>query len=265
MVHATPAQARHAFRTGTWTGPTSGLCLGHVQANLAVLPASAAGEFRDFCLANPRPMPLLDVTEPGDPIPRRVAPDADLRTDLPRYRVHRHGDVVAEPTDVSDLWRDDLVGFLLGCSFTAEASLLAAGVRLRHLDHGAQVPIFRTSIRCQPVGRFSGPVVVSMRPIAREQLELARAVTAELPLAHGAPLHAGDPAAIGIGDLGRPDYGVPIALLPDEVPVFWACGVTPQAVVAAVRPAFAITHAPGHMFITDLRDSDVRRVASPLT
>ena len=263
LVRAHPGEARRRFRAGAWTGPTSGLCLGHVQANLAVLPAEAAAEFHEFCLANPRPMPLLDVTAAGDPVPRRVAPDADLRTDLPRYRVYRDGRPVAEPTDIQDHWRDDLVAFLLGCSFTAEARLQDAGVRLRHLALSGQVPMFVTSIQTTPVGRFRGPVVVSMRPIARSQLAAAESVTAEYPLAHGAPLHVGDPAAIGIADLARPDFGLPIEPLPDEVAVFWACGVTPQAVISTVRPDFALTHAPGHMFITDLRDSDIRGLAGP--
>jgi len=254
----TPRECRDRFRSGEWTGPTSGLALGHLQANLVVLPAEAAGEFGELCRANPGPLPLVDVTEPGDPAPRRVAPRADLRTDLPRYRVYRRGEVVAEPTDVRDLWRDDLVAFLLGCSFTAEAALLGAGVRLRHLELGRTVPMFTTSLACAPAGRFHGPVVVSMRPIARDQVELATRVTAEYPLAHGAPLHAGDPAAIGIADVGRPDFGEAMAPLPDEVPVFWACGVTPQAVIMAVRPELAITHAPGHMFLTDVTDSEIR-------
>lgn len=252
LAHATPEEARRRFRAGEWTGVTSGMCLGHLQANLAVLPAEAADEFRAFCEANPGPMPLVDVTAPGDPAPRRAAPGADLRTDLPRYRLYRRGEAAGEPTDVRDLWRDDLVAFLLGCSFSAEASLLAAGVRLRHLERGRNVAMFVTSIPCAPAGRFHGPLVVSMRPIAREHVELARRVTAEQPLAHGAPVHAGDPAEIGVADLARPDYGDPIEPESDEVPVFWACGVTPQAVIATVKPEFAITHAPGHMFITDL-------------
>jgi uncharacterized protein YcsI (UPF0317 family) len=210
-------------------------------------------------------MPLIDVTEPGDPSPRRVAPGADLRTDVPRYRVYRHGRLAGEPTDVSDLWRDDLVAFLLGCSFTAESVLLDAGIRLRHIELGRNVPMFITSVECAPVGRFHGPVVVSMRPVSRDKLELAASVTAEYPLAHGAPLQVGDPAAIGIADVGRPDFGDPVELLPDEEPVFWACGVTPQAVIMSVQPDFAITHAPGHMFITDLTDAEVRGRQPSLT
>jgi uncharacterized protein YcsI (UPF0317 family) len=254
----TPQSWRARFRSGEWTDPTSGLCLGHLQANLVILPEEAAGEFGDLCRANPRPLPLVDVTEPGDPVPRRVAPGADLRTDLPRYRVYRRGEPVDEPTDVRGLWRDDLVAFLLGCSFTAESALLEAGVRLRHLELGRTVPMFVTSLACVPAGRFHGPVVVSMRPIARDHVELASRVTAEYPLAHGAPLHHGDPAALGIPDLARPDFGEPVVPLAGEVPVFWACGVTPQAVISAVKPEFAITHAPGHMFITDVGDSEMR-------
>jgi uncharacterized protein YcsI (UPF0317 family) len=261
LAHAAPAEARGRFRASEWTGVTSGMCLGHLQANLAVLAAEEADEFLRFCEANPRPMPLVDVTEPGDPVPRRAAPGADLRTDLPRYRVHRHGELAGEPTDVRDLWRDDLVAFLLGCSFTAESALLAAGVRLRHMERGQNVPVFVTTIPCTPVGRFHGPLVVSMRPIASDRVELARRVTAGQPLAHGAPIHVGDPAEIGILDLARPDYGDPIEPEDDEVPVFWACGVTPQAVIAAAKPEFAITHAPGHMFITDLGDAEARRWA----
>jgi uncharacterized protein YcsI (UPF0317 family) len=252
LARAQPARVRALIRDGQCERPTTGLCLGYLQANLVVLPQELAGEFLAACDANPRPMPLLDVTLPGDPHPRRVAPEADLRTDLPRYRVFRSGQLVAEVTDICDLWGKDSVAFLLGCSFTAEGRLAEAGVRLRHLELGQSVPMWRTTLQVQPVGRFRGPVVVSMRPIRTDQLELVRRVTAELPLAHGAPLHVGDPEAIGISDLAHPDWGDPILPLEDEVPVFWACGVTPQALIASARPELAITHAPGHMFITDV-------------
>jgi uncharacterized protein YcsI (UPF0317 family) len=257
LRHATPADARQLMRDGHWDRPTSGICLGYLQANMAILPREAAEEFRRFCLANPQPMPLVDVTEPGDPTPRRVAPSADLRTDLPRYRVYRNGELAGEPTDITDLWTDDMVAFLLGCSFTAENRLLEAGVRLRHLELDRNVAMFVTSIQCTPAGRFHGPMVVSMRPIVRSQLELAERVTAELPLAHGAPVQVGDGAAIGVHDLAHPDFGDAIEPLPDEVPVFWACGVTPQAAIMAVKPELAITHAPGHMFITDVPEDQV--------
>ena len=258
LTHAHPRHVRDLCRSGAVNGPTTGLCLGYLQANLAILPAEAAGEFTEFCLANPRPMPLIDVCAPGDPVPRRVAPGADLRTDVPRYRVYRRGELVDEPVDIRGLWRDDLVAFLLGCSFTAEAKLLEAGVRLRHCEQGRNVAMFVTDVQCQPAGRFHGPMVVSMRTIDRGSVEEAQRVTAEYPLAHGAPLQVGDPAAIGIRDLDSPDYGEPMDLAPEEVPMFWACGVTPQAVIASVRPEFAITHAPGHMFITDVTDTEVR-------
>ncbi|MCM6774283.1 putative hydro-lyase [Nocardia sp. CDC159] len=253
-THARPAEVRLRFREGTWTRPTTGMCPGYVQANLVVLPAEAAAEFEDLCRANPGPLPLIERTAPGDPRPRTAAPGADLRTDLPRYRVYRHGRLVDEPTDVRDVWPEDAVAFLLGCSFTAEARLRAAGVRLRHQELGRNVAMFVTSRPCTPAGRFHGPVVVSMRPIHRDQVETARRVTAELPLAHGAPMHIGDPSALGIADLARPDFGAAIEPEPDEIPVFWACGVTPQAVIAASSPPLAITHAPGHMFLTDLPD-----------
>jgi uncharacterized protein YcsI (UPF0317 family) len=257
LAHAHPAEVRRLVREGRWDGPTTGLCLGYLQANLAILPRELAREFQDVCEANPRPLPLIDVTGPGDPRPLRVAPDGDLRTDLPRYRVYRRGEMAGEPTDLRGLWRDDLVAFLLGCSFTAEGRLLDAGVRLRHLELGRSVPMWRTSLQVRPAGRFRGPVVVSMRPIHESQLELAAHVTSELPLAHGGPLHVGDPERIGIADLGRPDWGDPILPLPGEVPVFWACGVTPQALIMAARPDLAITHAPGHMFVTDVHDATI--------
>lgn len=252
------AAVRSAIRRQTWTGPTSGACLGSVQANLVILPADLAGDFRTFCSQNPRPLPLLDMTAPGDPHPRRVAPGADLRTDLPRYRVYRHGVLTDEPLNLRDLWRDDFVAFLLGCSFTAEQQLLDGGVRLRHLELGPNVPMYRTSRRCEPSEHFWGPLVVSMRPILRKEVDLAREITGRFPYAHGAPVQVGDPGALGIGDLSAPDWGDAIALQADEVPVFWACGVTPQAVVQEVRPEIAITHAPGHMFITDLRDEQIQ-------
>lgn len=265
FAHADPASVRARIRRGEWDRPTTGLCLGYLQANMAILPGSLAADFRAFCERNPRPTPLLEMLEPGGAVPHAVAPGADVRTDLPRYRVYRHGEMTAEPTDITELWREDLVTFLLGCSFTAEARLLEAGVRLRHLELGQSVPMFRTSIATVPAGPFHGPMVVSMRPIRNDQQELARGVTAGYPLAHGAPIHAGDPAQIGIADLARPDWGDPIEVGGDEVAMFWACGVTPQAVIAEVRLELAITHAPGHMFITDVRDSEIRgRAPAPV-
>lgn len=258
LAHAEPVAVRALMRAGKWDRPTTGLCLGYLQANMAILPQELASDFLAFCERNPKPTPLIEMLDPGDPVPHGVAPTADVRTDLPRYRVYRGGELADEVTDISGLWRDDLVTFLLGCSFTAEAKLLDAGIRLRHIELGQSIPMFKTSIATQPAGAFHGPTVVSMRPIRRDQLELARRVTADYPLAHGGPIHAGDPNEIGITDLMRPDWGEALAVQADEVATFWACGVTPQAVIMAARPAFAITHSPGHMFITDVRDSVIR-------
>jgi uncharacterized protein YcsI (UPF0317 family) len=249
--YARPAALRAAIRRGAWTGPTAGLAAGYTQANLVVLPEADALDFLRFCVHNPRPCPVLEVTEPGSPEPVHTAPGADLRTDLPRYRVYRDGALEDEPGDVVDHWRDDLVAFLLGCSFTFERALLAEGLPVRHLEQGVNVPMYRTSIACRPSGRFAGPLVVSMRPMRPDQAKRATQVTAPFERAHGAPVHIGDPVAIGIGDLDRPDYGDPVEIRAGEVPVFWACGVTPQAAAAQSRPELMITHVPGHMFVTD--------------
>jgi uncharacterized protein YcsI (UPF0317 family) len=250
-------EARAAIRSGEWTGPTAGLAPGRVQANLVVLPEEDSHDFLRFCVRNPRPCPVLAVCDPGSPAPGEIAADADVRTDVPRYRVHRDGELVDEVEDLDALWRDDLVAFLLGCSFTFERALLAAGLPVRHIEEGVNVSMYRTSLQCRPAGRFSGPLVVSMRPLAPGDVPRAVQVTSRFPTAHGAPVHVGDPAAIGVEDLDAPDYGDPVTVRDGEVPVFWACGVTPQAVAAASRPALMITHAPGHMFVTDLRDDEI--------
>lgn len=253
--HATGAELRQAARACQWTGPTPGLALGYVQANLVVVPRDLAFAFLLFCQRNPKPCPLLDVTEPGSSEPCAVAAGADLRTDLPRYRVYRDGQLVEEPTDLLPWWRDDLVAFLLGCSFTFENALLAAGLPVRHIEQKCNVPMYRTSIPCRPAGIFRGPLVVSMRPMTPSQALQAVAVCGRFPRAHGAPIHCGDPAAIGIADIHKPDFGDPVSVNPGEIPVFWACGVTPQAVAMEVRPPLLLTHKPGHMFVTDLRDT----------
>ncbi len=251
------AAVRAACRTGTLTGPTAGLALGYVQANLVILPRDWAFDFLLFCQRNPKPCPLLEVTEPGEPEPKGVAPGSDLRTDLPAYRVWEDGELVAEPTDIRPYWRDDLVSFVIGCSFTFENALLAAGIPVRHIELGVNVPMYRTNIPCRAAGRFSGPLVVSMRPMTSSQAVRATQICARFPRAHGVPIHLGDPMAIGIADLSRPDFGDMVEIYDGEMPVFWACGVTPQAVVTRARPPLAITHKPGHMFLTDLRDVDL--------
>lgn len=257
LTRAAGSAVRNACRTGRLTGPTPGLALGYVQANLVILPKEHAFDFLLFCQRNPKPCPLLDVTEPGEPEPKSVAPGADLRTDLPAYRVWRDGQLADEPTDIRSLWRDDFVSFVIGCSFTFESALLEARLPVRHIEQGVNVPMYNTSRPCRPAGRFSGPVVVSMRPMTPEQAVAATRVCARFPRAHGVPVHFGDPAAIGITDINRPDYGDTVEIRPGEVPVFWACGVTPQAALMQARLALAITHKPGHMFLTDLQDADL--------
>jgi uncharacterized protein YcsI (UPF0317 family) len=254
MDRLKPQAARQMMRENRWQKPTSGMANGYTQANLVVLPQSLAFEFLLFCQRNPKPCPVLDVTEPGSPVPALVAPESDLRTDLPKYRVYRNGELTEEVTSIEHLWRDDLVAFLLGCSFTFEKALLDNGIAVRHIDEGSNVPMYITNVPCQKAGRFAGPMVVSMRPIPREQVVRAVQVTSRFPAVHGAPIHIGDPLAIGITSLERPDFGDPVPVKEGEVPVFWACGVTPQAVAMHVKPELMITHAPGHMFITDLRD-----------
>jgi uncharacterized protein YcsI (UPF0317 family) len=252
---ARPDALRAAIRGGRWTGATAGLAPGHAQANLVVLPAADALDFLRFCVHNPQPCPVLEVTDPGSAEPLHTAPGADLRTDVPRYRVYRDGELAGEPEDVTGEWREDLVAFLLGCSFTFERAMLAEGLPVRHLEQRVNVPMYRTSIACRPAGRFSGPLVVSMRPMRADQAIRATQVTSRFVRAHGAPVHVGDPAEIGIDDVGAPDYGDPVEIREGELPVFWACGVTPQAVAAQSRPELMITHAPGHMFVTDERET----------
>jgi uncharacterized protein YcsI (UPF0317 family) len=245
------AGARARIRTGEHTGPTSGLAPGFGQANLVVLPESEALDFARFCVRNPKPCPLLEVTDTGSPHPWALARNADLRTDLPRYRVFSDGGLIDEPTDVTRYWRDDLVGFLLGCSFTFEWALAAAGLPLAHQRQGVNVPMYVTDRRCAAAGPFDGPLVVSMRPLPMDAIASAVEISSHFPAMHGAPVHMGDPALLGISDLDAPDFGDPVTIAPGEVPVFWACGVTPQAVAVAARPSLAIFHAPGHMFISD--------------
>jgi uncharacterized protein YcsI (UPF0317 family) len=255
LQQATGAEVRRQVRAGALRSPTPGMALGHVQANLVVVPRDLAFDFLLFCHRNPQPCPLLDVTDPGCAEPRAVAPGSDIRTDVPRYRVYRYGLLVEEPMDLWDWWRDNLVSFLLGCSFTFENALLKEGIPVRHLEQGCNVPMYRTTIPCRPAGVFHGPMVVSMRPLSPVHAEAATRICKRFPRAHGTPVHIGDPARIGIHDLDHPDYGDPVKIHPGEVPVFWACGVTPQAVAVEARPPLLLTHSPGHMFLTDLLDS----------
>lgn len=251
------SEARALIRAGDWRGTTTGMSQGWAQANLVILPHSFADHFLDFCRLNSRACPVLDVTDPGSPEPLQVAPGADLRVDIPRYRVYKNGVFAEEVENLTSLWRPDFVSFLLGCSFTVEAALLRAGVPLRHLEAGCTVSMYRTNRPCQSAGKFRGPLVVSMRPIPEGLVERATHITERFPKAHGAPVHVGNPSELGISDLSRPDYGDPVPVHPGDVPVFWACGVTPQAAAEAAQIELMITHAPGHMFVTDVRDEDL--------
>lgn len=256
FAHTKPAEMRGIIRRGEWTHPTSGLCLSRVQANMIVLPKEWAYDFLVFAQRNPKPCPLLDVTEPGDGEARLLAPGSDVRSDIPRYRVWENGVLKDEPTDLLKYWRDDLVAFLLGCSFSFEGALLEAGIPIRHIDMNRNVPMYVTNIQCLPAGRLSGPMVVSMRPVKHAQVPKAVLCTGRFPSVHGAPIHIGDPSVIGIKDIDKPEFGDPVEIREGETPVFWACGVTPQAVLMNSKPPFAITHAPGHMFIGDPKDAD---------
>lgn len=247
---------RLACRAGRLSGTTAGLAPGFVQGNLAILPHALAGDFLRFCQANPRPCPLIGVSEVGDPHVPALGQNLDLRTDLPGYRVWQNGTLVAETADITDWWRDDLVAFVIGCSYSFEEALLQEGMQLRHVEQNLRVPMFRTSIACTPAGAFAGPMVVSMRPLKPADAIRAVQVTSRFPTVHGAPVHIGLPAMIGIADVNKPDYGDAVEVRGDELPVFWACGVTPQAVIAAAKPEFAITHAPGCMLVTDRRNTE---------
>ena len=248
---------RQRIRRGAMSGPTAGLAPGHIQGNVVILPRAWAEEFEQFCRANAKACPLLAISEPGVPALPTLGADIDIRHDLPRYRVYRHGVLEAEPTDVADLWRDDLVSFVLGCSFTFEHPLIEAGIPLRHVARGLNVSMYKTNIETRPVGRWHGPMVVSMRPLTPADALRAAEISGRFPDMHGAPVHSGDPAAIGIHDIAAPDYGDAVAIEPGEIPVFWACGVTPQAAIEVVQPEFCITHAPGCMLITDRKHGRV--------
>ena len=254
----TPAEMRSLIRREEYTGQTSGLCPGYAQANLVVLPKEYAYDFLLFAQRNPRACPLLEVTDTGSRFLKDIAPGADIASDLPRYRIYENGVLTGECTNVADLWRDDFVSFLIGCSFSFEGDLLAADVPVRQIEEGKNVPMYDTDIPCASAGIFHGNMVVSMRPIPYELVPKAVQITASMPRVHGAPVHIGDPAAIGIADLSRPDYGEAVTVREGEVPVFWPCGVTPQNALLRSKPSFAITHAPGHMLISDVKNVNLK-------
>ncbi|WP_165247870.1 putative hydro-lyase [Adlercreutzia sp. ZJ141] len=258
MLSATPQQARHLIRSGAYAAPTSGLCPGYAQANLIVLPKEQAFDFLLFAQRNPKPCPLLEVTEVGKREATICATDCDIATDFPKYRIYEYGQLVAEVDSVADYWRDDLVAFVIGCSFSFESELIEAGIEMRHNTMGCNVPMYLTGVACTPAGSMSGNMVMSMRPIPYNQVVKATQISGAIPKVHGAPMHIGDPAAIGVKDINKPEFGDAVEIHAGEVPVFWACGVTPQSVVMSSKPPFAITHAPGHMLITDTKNVDLK-------
>lgn len=250
----TPVEVRHLIRDGIITTPTAGMCNGYAQANLVILPKALAYDFLLFAMRNPRSCPILEVSDAGSRQLHSMAKDADIAKDFPKYRIYKHGVMTEECTDVSELWQDDFVSFFIGCSFSFEAELMEAGIPVRHIEEGCNVPMFKTNIPCEPAGVFSGNMVVSMRPIPYDLVTKAVMVTGAMPRVHGAPIHVGCPEQIGIADVTKPDFGDPVTIKEGEVPVFWPCGVTPQNVIMNVKPEFVITHAPGHMFITDVKN-----------
>lgn len=252
IAWSTGCAVRLAARSGALRGQTSGLARGFVQANLVILPQAAAADFLRFCMRNPKPCPVLDVSEPGSRSLPRLGADLDVARDVPAYRVWRNGVAVEEAPDIEAIWRDDLVTVALGCSFSFEEALIADGLAIRHIEAGCNVPMYRTSLACAPAGPFAGPLVVTMRPFKPADAIRAVQITSRYPFVHGAPVHLGRPDLIGVADLSKPDYGDAVIVGEDEMPVFWACGVTPQAVIAAACLPFAITHAPGCMLVTDL-------------
>lgn len=254
LANATPSEVRALIRKNELVKPTAGMASGYTQANLAVLRKDLAFEFLLFCQRNPKPCPILDVTAPGSAVPELIAPGADIRTDIPKYRIYKHGELVSEETDILKYWEDDMVGFLIGCSFTFEQALINNGIPVRHIEENCNVPMYKTNIPCVKAGRFEGPMVVSMRPIPEKDVVRAVQVTSRFPAVHGAPIQIGNPSAIGIENINQPDFGDRVTINAGEIPVFWACGVTPQAIAMHMKPEIMITHAPGHMFITDLRD-----------
>ncbi len=250
-----PSEVRALIREGKINTQTSGMCDGYAQANLLILPKSEAYDFLLFTQRNPKSCPLLEVGDVGSRIVKRMADNADIATDIPKYRLWENGTLVGEYESIENLWRDDFVYFLIGCSFSFESELLAADVPVRHIEEGRNVPMYMTSIECDGAGIFHGKTVVSMRPMTPEQAIKATSITSSMPRVHGAPIHIGDPSAIGISDINKPDFGDFVTIKDGEIPVFWCCGVTPQSVVMSAKPPIAISHAPGHMFITDVKNS----------
>ncbi len=257
LSQATAKEMRSLIRKKKWDKPTAGLAMGYAQANLVILPGKYAFDFLLFCQRNPKPCPLLEVLESGRYRTGFLASDADVRTDIPKYNIYRKGKLEKTVKEIKRLWRDDFVTFLLGCSFSFEEALLRAKIPVRHIEENKNVPMYITNISCKPAGALHGPLVVTMRPLPPDKVVRATQITSRYAAVHGSPIHIGDPLKIGIKNLKRPDFGDPVTIRREEIPVFWACGVTPQAVVMEAKPDFCITHAPGHMFIGDLLNEEL--------
>ena len=251
-----PSEVRQLIRAGILDFPTAGMCRGYAQANLVILPGEYAGDFEEYTRRNPFPCPVLEIVR-GTPETHAMGEGGNIVTDIPRYRVYEYGVFTKELTDASDYWHDGYVGFLIGCSFSFEEALMDAGIPVRHIEQGCNVPMYKTNIQTAKAGPFEGPMVCSMRPMTPEQAQRAYDITAKMPNVHGAPVQIGEPEKIGVRDVMKPDYGDPVEIRPGEVPVFWPCGVTPQAAVENAKPPVVITHAPGHMFITDILNSQL--------
>lgn len=257
-----PKHVRQLISEEKITGPTSGMCNGFAQANLVILPKKYSEEFRHFANLNKKACPVLEIIENGNKYTKDLADHANIASELPKYWIYRNGKFQKETTNIEAYWQEDFVSFLIGCSFTFEAALMAAGIEVRHITTNSNVPMYKTGIMTIPFGKFTGPVVVSMRPIRKDQIDQTILITAEYPEVHGAPIHIGNPEEIGIMDLSSPDYGDAVNVNDDEIPVFWACGVTPQAAASQAKPDLMITHAPGHMFIADIKNEALKSIRS---
>ena len=253
----TPKEIRNLIRRGKWDKPTAGLAMGYAQANLVILPQKYAFDFLLFCQRNAKPCPLLEVLEPGEFKTKFLSLNADIRTDIPLYNIYRKGRLENTVREIKNLWKEDFVSFLLGCSFSFEEAMLRAKIPVRHIEENKNVSMYITHISCKPAGVFHGPMVVTMRPIPTDQVSRVVQITSRYASVHGAPIQIGEPSTIGIKDLRKPDFGDPVTIKKGEIPVFWACGVTPQAVVMKAKPDLCITHVPGHMFISDLLNEEL--------
>ncbi len=251
-----PEEIWKLIRSGEIDFPTAGMCAGYAQANLVILPGKYAADFKKFAEKNPKPCPVLEIIE-GTPDVHDMGAGANIATDIPRYYVYRNGVRTEELSDVSEYWTKDSVAFLIGCSFSFEEALMRAGIEVRHIAQGCNVPMYKTNIPCESAGVFEGPMVVSMRPMTPENAVLAKEITEKYPNVHGGPVQIGNPEEIGISDISSPDYGDSVEIREGEIPVFWACGVTPQAAIENAKLPLVITHAPGHMFITNILNTEL--------